>query len=304
MPMRKSIHANAARLSIATLGAALVVALMATPALAAMPTISSFAPATGVIGTPVTITGTGFNDAPSPVSSVKFNGVTATFTVNSDTQITATVPAGATTGAITVTDSEGTATSATNFTVTPSPVPTITSFAPASGNVGTSVVITGTGFFGTSAVKFNNLAATTFTVDSDTQITAIVPTGATTGPITVTTPGGSATSSTNFTVTVPVTRHTRSITLELRKHLVARGRVTVAGGFAACQAGATVKIQRWRNGAWRTIETDVTGSTGRYREHLADRVGKYRAVVKKRILNNGADVCRADTSPVRRHTHA
>jgi hypothetical protein len=68
--------------------------------------------------------------------------------------------------------------------------------------------------------------------------------------------------------------------------------------------GATIKIQRLRKGTWRTIETDVTGSTGRYREHLPDRVGKYRSVVKKRVLNGGADVCRRDVSPVRRHTHA
>ena len=300
--MMTRIRTKLARASIATLGAVLAVALVATPAQAAAPTITSFAPTTGVVGTPVTITGTGFNDA-SVVTSVKFNGVTATFTVNSDTQITATVPATATTGPITVTDSEGTATSATDFTVTPSPVPTITSFSPTSGDVGTSVVITGTGFFGTSSVKFNNVEAT-FTVDSDTQITATVPTGATTGPITVTTPGGTATSTTNFEVTVPVTRHATVVTLELRKHLVARGKVMVPDGFNACRSGATVKIQRWRNGAWRTIETDVTGSVGRYREHLADRTGRYRAVVKKRALNGGTDVCRRDVSPVRRHTHA
>ena len=51
--------------------------------------------------------------------SVKFNGAAADFTVNSDTQITATVPAGATTGPISVTTPAGTATSATDFFVSP-----------------------------------------------------------------------------------------------------------------------------------------------------------------------------------------
>ena len=68
----------------------------------------------GAIGASVTITGTTFTGT----TSVKFNGTSATFTVNSATQITATVPADATTGPITVTTPAGTTTSATNFFVT------------------------------------------------------------------------------------------------------------------------------------------------------------------------------------------
>ena len=160
----------------------------ADAALAAAPSITSFNPTSGVIGASVEISGSGFGDS-SNANAVTFNGTSATFTVNSNVLITATVPAGATTGPIAVTDSEGTATSATNFTVTPSPVPTITSFNPTTGPVGTSVVITGTGFTGASSVTFNATAATTFVVNSNTQITATVPAGATTGPIAVTTPG-------------------------------------------------------------------------------------------------------------------
>ena len=83
--------------------------------------------------------------------------------------------------------------------------PSITGFNPTSGSVGTSVTVTGSSFNGTNSVKFNGTAATTYTVDSDTQITAIVPTGATTGTISVTTPAGTATSSGTFTVTMPPT---------------------------------------------------------------------------------------------------
>ena len=81
------------------------------------------------------------------------------------------------------------------------PAPSVTGFSPTSGPVGTSVTISGTGFTGATAVAFNSVPAT-FTVDSDTQITATVP-ATTSGPIGVTTPGGSSTSSTNFTVTDP-----------------------------------------------------------------------------------------------------
>ena len=80
------------------------------------------------------------------------------------------------------------------------PAPTITSFAPNFGLVKSTVVITGTNLTAASVVSFNGVAATVFTIDSATQITAKVPTGATTGPVSVTTPGGTATSAGSFTV--------------------------------------------------------------------------------------------------------
>jgi large repetitive protein len=260
--------------------------------------ITSFNPTSGVIGTSVVITGVGFTGA----NRVRFNGTSATFTVNSDTQITAIVPAGATTGPISVTKPGGnTATSSTNFTVTPSPVPTIASFNPTSGTIGTSVTITGTGFTGASAVRFNGTSAT-FTVNSNTQIATTVPSGATTGPIAVTTPGGTATSATSFTVIGP-TIHRRTITLALRRHLVARGRVTVNDGFGDCASNVPVRIQRLRDGRWRTVDTTQTNTDGTYRERIPDRVGTYRAVATRLELNGGADVCARDRSPRERHTH-
>jgi len=80
------------------------------------------------------------------------------------------------------------------------PAPTVSSFTPTSGPAGTSVTITGSGFTGATAVTFNGTAAT-FTVNSGTQITATVPTGATTGRIAVTTPAGTGASTSSFTVT-------------------------------------------------------------------------------------------------------
>src|SRR5205085_6997785 len=77
--------------------------------------------------------------------------------------------------------------------------PTISSFNPTHGNGGTSVVLTGTNFTGATSVKFNGTTAT-FHVDSPTQITAVAPSTVSTGPITVTGPGGTGTSATNFSV--------------------------------------------------------------------------------------------------------
>ena len=83
------------------------------------------------------------------------------------------------------------------------PAPAIGSFTPSSGPVGSKVTITGSHFTGASAVAFNGAAAAGYTVDSDTQITATVPAGATSGPISVSTSGGTATSASGFTVTTP-----------------------------------------------------------------------------------------------------
>ena len=155
---------------------------------------SPFAPTFGPVGTGVTITGTTFTGA----TAVSFNGVAATFTVSPSGTITTTVPAGATTGPITVTTpGSGPLVTTTRFTVTPA----ITSFAPAIGAVGTGVTITGTNFTGATAVSFGGRAAT-FTVSNSGTVTTTVPAGATTGPITVTTLDGTATSAASFTVIV------------------------------------------------------------------------------------------------------
>jgi uncharacterized protein (TIGR03437 family) len=118
----------------------------------------------------------------------------------SSSQISATVPTGATSGPISVTTPGGSTTSSTSFTVINPP--TISGFNPTSGPVGSAVTITGTNLSTTSSVSFNGTSAS-YTVTSNTQISATVPSAATNGPITVTTPGGSTTSSGSFTVTIP-----------------------------------------------------------------------------------------------------
>jgi len=70
---------------------------------------------------------------------------------------------------------------------------------PSSGSVGTSVMILGNALTGATAVTFNGTAAT-FTVVSATEITATVPSGATTGVVQATTPKGTLTSNAAFQV--------------------------------------------------------------------------------------------------------
>jgi uncharacterized repeat protein (TIGR03803 family) len=148
---------------------------------------------TGKVGKSVELLGQGFTGT----TSVKFNGTAATFTVVSDTYLAATLPSGATSGYVSVVTPGGTLKSDRRFLA----VPNILSFTPTSGAVGTPVTITGTSFTGAKKVAFGGVRATTFSVDSDTQITATVPNGALTGKIQVTTSGGTATSASVFTVT-------------------------------------------------------------------------------------------------------
>jgi YD repeat-containing protein len=164
-----------------------------------LPAIIEFTPNSGTTGTQVTIYGTGFSSTASQ-NTVKFNGTTATVSSATPTQIVTSVPAGATTGAITVNTPLGLATSSTPFTVTASATPTITSFTPNIGTAGTAVTINGTNFEAAAAnnrVAFNNTFAQVNTATA-TSIGASVPTGGTSGRIAVTTPAGKAVSSADF----------------------------------------------------------------------------------------------------------
>jgi hypothetical protein len=78
--------------------------------------------------------------------------------------------------------------------------PSISGFSPPAATVGTTVTVTGSGFVGATAVTFDGVPATTFSVASDAQLTAEVPDGASTGPIAVTTPLGTGSSSTDLLV--------------------------------------------------------------------------------------------------------
>jgi PKD repeat protein len=154
-----------------------------------IPAITSFAPAGGLVGASVDIQGWNLNGA----TSVAFNGINAVFTVDSNSDIHAIVPSGATSGAISVTTPSGTAASKSPFTVTASLAPAISSFAPMGGQLGSSVDILGWNLAGATSVAFNGAVAQ-FKVDSDSEIHATAPSSATSGPISVTTPNGTVSS--------------------------------------------------------------------------------------------------------------
>jgi large repetitive protein len=153
----------------------------------------SFVSNSGEVGQTAEILGRGFTGT----TAVSFDGTPAVFSVQSDTYLTATVPVGATTGSLTVTEPSGALKSNTEFRVTPQ----IKSFTPTSGPAGTTVIITGESFTQAVGAELACKWPMTFTVDSDTQITATIPPNGTTGEIMIFTPGGNVESTTKFAVT-------------------------------------------------------------------------------------------------------
>ncbi len=152
------------------------------------PTIFGFSPGFGPVGSTVILSGANF-DVGTP--TVYFNGAQATINGFSFGSITSSVPASATTGPISVTTTNGSHTSVTLFYLPP----TITSFTPNNSGPGTTVKITGANLTNVSAVSFNGLPAAAFWVTNSSTVGAVVPAGLATGPISITTPGGVATSS-------------------------------------------------------------------------------------------------------------
>ena len=168
----------------------------AATVLQATPGVTGISPASGPEsgGTTVTITGTDLTGA----TDVQFGNTSAiNFTVDSPTQITATAPAGTGTADITVTTPGGTSTTSDADQYGYIPAPGVTGIGPTFGPEagGTTVTITGTDFSGATDVDFGSTAASAFSVDSPTQITAVAPAGSGIRDVTVTTPSGTSAAS-------------------------------------------------------------------------------------------------------------
>lgn len=211
-----------------------------------MPIISRVSPASGGIGTTVTVTGTSFGTSQG-TSTIKFNGVAATSVTSwSNTQIVAAVPSSASTGPVTVVVSS--ISSNTNFSFTLYN-PVVSSVSPPVGQYGSTIVVTGSGFGNSqttgSQVSFNGASGNVISW-SNTSIQVAVPQNATSGPLTVSV-GGVTSNSISFSIeSLSVTSISPSIG-------PAGGLVTITGsGFGATQTsssvdfyGTSATVQSW-----------------------------------------------------------
>jgi hypothetical protein len=304
--------------------ASLVMLGLEPPASAASPTISSFSPTSGPAGCVLVITGTDFDNP--DVTSVDIGGTpVSAFKVVSGKEIWATV-AGDASGTIHVTNASATASSPTDFTnANPGGCsPTITFVTPCGGLAGVLLTILGTNLLRSSGttttapvggdvrfVPYTDTATHAGAPESPRQLSVLVPSDAADGPIRLSTFNdvvgeGAVLSGTAFQVPPPDVAcagadHARSITLRLRRHLVAQGRVSSVEdpAFADCVASVPVKIQRLVSGRWGTVGRTTTTDTGVYRKRIKDRSGKYRSVAPK--IGQFTDLCFRAVSSVRRY---
>jgi hypothetical protein len=215
-----------------------------------IPVILNNSPLSGPVNTSVVVTGTSFGDTQGE-STVTFNGVAASPTAWSNTSVTVPAPPGATTGDVVVTVN-GFSTNGATFRV----LPNITAIGPASGTVGSLVTLSGTTFGqtqGFGGVAFNGVGATVQSW-SDSSITVLVPSGATSGNVIVTDHQLLASNAVNFNVITPPAPAINFISPDAGRAGIG---VTISGSnFGATQSGGTVTfnglpaaINSWSDGS-------------------------------------------------------
>ena len=232
------------------------------------PSISSVSPGNGVVGTLVTINGSGFGGG-----TLTIGGAAATFTLINATSISAAVPAGAALGAangiLFTVPSFSPAGAA--FTVDAPPLPTISLVSPASGVAGSSVTISGTGLTGASVTIGGAVA--TVTTGGATSITASVPVAAAVGlgNVVVTTAGGTATAAGAFTVQVGQAVDTSVDGVALQNP---SKRAFVVGPGHAGANGAGNEVNAYAMDPTRCATTPALQRSWQHNIDLADYKGK------------------------------
>ena len=166
--------------------------------------VVDFVPREGSIGTAVTIYGSGF-DATAEANTVTFNGTAAVVASVTDTTLTVTVPDGASSGKIAVSNTLGIAASTTNFVVSGAPsTPVIAAFTPVVAAVGAMVTVSGANFQSDARddkIEIGEQPAQVVTGASGptpTELKFVVPNATVSGPVTLTTPFGKAVSAAEF----------------------------------------------------------------------------------------------------------
>ena len=220
------------------------------------PSISGLSKSSGSAGDSININGNNFG-MKRRNARVTFKGTAATQVSFTNSRVTVTVPTGATTGSVIVYDWEGTASNSATFTVGGLPPPTVSNpvisrLSPTSGTVHTPVTITGSSLGDerdvTSSVRFNNTncADSDYLSWSDTTIQVKVPSGATTGPVTVIISGGNSNGVVFTVLKPPPTVSSITPNTATRSTTV---RITNLAGTGFQPGGGTTEVRLKRSGS-------------------------------------------------------
>ncbi|MEK7784057.1 MAG: hypothetical protein AAB658_01370, partial [Chloroflexota bacterium] len=211
-----------------------------------------FTPGSSLVNKPVEIRGFGYTSPPSS-NQVSFNGATASVVSGTSGSLMVTVPTGATTGPVTVTNSNGTATSPQAFKVLVPPIVTGITPAKVAQGVSTQLIIDGFNLQSTTAVEFRRVGSSTV----QSGFTATIPAGATETKLrinvvvagtvpaefytfSVTTPVGTAQSGTvQLQVTPPVQKFATSPVVTVQMFSTVVPPTSAPSGSASAVSGAT-----------------------------------------------------------------
>ncbi|MDX8125347.1 hypothetical protein SKZ59_26530 [Janthinobacterium sp. GMG2] len=173
-------------------GDTVVATTSGTPVL--VPAVTAVSAANVAVGGSLVVTGTNL----SRVTAFQVGGVNVAASASSDSSVTLAMPGVPVTGALSLVSASGTATTSYNVNVY---LPlSVSSVAPATGGVGSSVTIAGGGMGAVTAVQFGNGAAATPQSQTAGSVTVVVPAGAATGALTVRGPYNDVASSDTYTV--------------------------------------------------------------------------------------------------------
>ncbi|HST46703.1 IPT/TIG domain-containing protein, partial [Jatrophihabitans sp.] len=267
-----------------------------TPSTGTSPQVMSMTPQHATVGSTVVIRGANFSTTPSN-NTVKFtSNKAATVTAATAGSLTVTVPSGATSGAVTVTVSKTTATGP-SFTVDPSgQAPTITGFSASRVSLGATLTISGSHFdlnLARNVVQINQTRALV-TAATATSLTVTVPQNAVgSGKVTVSTPTGVATSSTDlYVLPAGLTGNTldtgQRVTLPATVTLATSGSGHVALAVFDASANSHLFVQEGTSGVPScngtlaiydphgvTIGSDSCVATNNYLDQLLPTAGSY-----------------------------
>ncbi|MFM8534668.1 MAG: IPT/TIG domain-containing protein [Acidimicrobiia bacterium] len=241
------------------------------------PRVDSFTPLLGPAGTTVTVSGRSFTNA----TAVRFNGVTAGFSSVTDTQLVAVVPAGATTGPLTIVTPDGSGAGAINYTVTTSPdltalqtnSPSIVSFG---SNVTITITVTNSRASIASGVTLTDTLPTGYTFVSATssQGTPTFASGMVTCPI------GAVTNGQAVTVTIVATAAVNGLAENRVNLTLIESDFNSSDNFGSLYIPVVTEAER-------TLSFDYTASSPRFVLHWPFSAANFKLEFNTNLVSTG-----------------